>query len=195
MCTLSPGSRVRHCVTPWTAALQAPLCMRFSRQESWSGLPFRPLGHLPRVSYVSRIARRILDHGSHLESTLNVNSGHLEKLDCRVFRSLTSWLFKHDLLNFKVLCIHRHMCALTQVCALRRPRGHTQRPLSPYTGRVSWDWTLIPGFNAQRFPQVTVTSCTCCPPLVDDVCGSDRKTTGPLVVFCSGVQSGVAFMF
>ena len=28
--------------TPWTAARQAPLSMRFSRQEYWSGLPFPP---------------------------------------------------------------------------------------------------------------------------------------------------------
>ena len=26
--------------TPWTVAHQAPLCMEFSRQEYWSGLPF-----------------------------------------------------------------------------------------------------------------------------------------------------------
>ena len=30
-------SRVRLLVTPWTAAFQAPLSMRFSRQEYWSG--------------------------------------------------------------------------------------------------------------------------------------------------------------
>ena len=29
--------------TPWTVALQAPLFMEFSRQEFWSGLPFRDL--------------------------------------------------------------------------------------------------------------------------------------------------------
>ena len=33
-------SRVRLCVTPWTAAHQAPLSLGFSRQEHWSGLPF-----------------------------------------------------------------------------------------------------------------------------------------------------------
>ena len=33
-------SCVRLPVTPWTAACQAPLSMRFSRQEHWSGLPF-----------------------------------------------------------------------------------------------------------------------------------------------------------
>ena len=26
--------------TPWTVAYQAPLCVGFSRQEYWSGLPF-----------------------------------------------------------------------------------------------------------------------------------------------------------
>ena len=30
--------------TPWTVACQAPLSMRFSRQEYWSGLPFPPPG-------------------------------------------------------------------------------------------------------------------------------------------------------
>ena len=33
--------------TPWTAAHQAPLSMRFSRQGYWSGLPFPPPGDLP----------------------------------------------------------------------------------------------------------------------------------------------------
>ena len=33
-------NRVRLLVSPWTAAYQAPLSLRFSRQEHWSGLPF-----------------------------------------------------------------------------------------------------------------------------------------------------------
>ena len=36
---LSPFSRVQLCVTPWTAAHQAPPSMGFTRQEYWSGLP------------------------------------------------------------------------------------------------------------------------------------------------------------
>ena len=36
---LSRFSRVRLFATPWTAAHQAPLSMRFSRQEHWSGVP------------------------------------------------------------------------------------------------------------------------------------------------------------
>ena len=34
-------------MTVWTVARQAPLSMRFSRQESWSELPFPPPGNLP----------------------------------------------------------------------------------------------------------------------------------------------------
>ena len=34
-------------MTLWTVACQAPLSMRFSRQEYWSGLPCPPLGDLP----------------------------------------------------------------------------------------------------------------------------------------------------
>ena len=34
-------------VTPWTIAHQAPLFMEFSRQVTWSGLPFPSPGHLP----------------------------------------------------------------------------------------------------------------------------------------------------
>ena len=34
-------------VTPWTVACQAPLSMRFSRQEYWSGLPFPSPVDLP----------------------------------------------------------------------------------------------------------------------------------------------------
>ena len=40
-------SRVRILATPWTVAYQAPPSMGFSRQEYWSGLPFRSPGDLP----------------------------------------------------------------------------------------------------------------------------------------------------
>ena len=33
--------------TPWTVTHQAPLSMKFSRQEYWSGLPFPSPGDLP----------------------------------------------------------------------------------------------------------------------------------------------------
>ena len=47
MLMLSCFSHVWLFVTPWTIACQAPLSMRFSRQEYWTGLPCPPLGDLP----------------------------------------------------------------------------------------------------------------------------------------------------
>ena len=40
-------SHVWSFATPWTVTPQAPLSMRFSRQEYWSGLPFPSPGDLP----------------------------------------------------------------------------------------------------------------------------------------------------
>ena len=40
-------SRVPLFVTVWTVAHQAPLSMKFSRQEYWNGLPFPSPGDLP----------------------------------------------------------------------------------------------------------------------------------------------------
>ena len=39
-------SRVRPSATPWIVAYQAPLSMRFSRQEYWSGVPLPSLNHI-----------------------------------------------------------------------------------------------------------------------------------------------------
>ena len=46
-CMVSHFSSVQHFATLWTAALQAPLSMGFSRQAYWSGLPFPSPGDLP----------------------------------------------------------------------------------------------------------------------------------------------------
>ena len=44
---VSAHSVVSDSVTPWTVAPQAPLSMRFPRQEYWNGLPFPSPGDLP----------------------------------------------------------------------------------------------------------------------------------------------------
>ena len=44
---LSCFSRVQLFVTLWTKACQAPLPMKFSRQEYWSGMPFPTPGDFP----------------------------------------------------------------------------------------------------------------------------------------------------
>ena len=47
MCARSIASVVFDFVTLWTLALQAPLTMRFFRQEYWSGFPCPSPGDLP----------------------------------------------------------------------------------------------------------------------------------------------------
>ena len=43
-------------MTPWTAALQAPLSIGFSRQEYWSGLPLPLPGDLPDPEEVPSVS-------------------------------------------------------------------------------------------------------------------------------------------
>ena len=46
------GLVIKSCLTlatPWTAAHQAPLCMGFSRQAYWNGLPFPSPRDLPKA--------------------------------------------------------------------------------------------------------------------------------------------------
>ena len=47
MCVLRRFIHVRLFDTLWTVAHQAPMSMKFSRQEYWSGLPCPPPGDLP----------------------------------------------------------------------------------------------------------------------------------------------------
>ena len=51
-------SRVRLFATPWTVAFQAPLAMRFFRQEYWSGFPCPPPEDLsnPGIEPVSPVS-------------------------------------------------------------------------------------------------------------------------------------------
>ena len=49
-CVLCCGQSLQSCstfATLWTGACQAPLSMRFSRQEYWCGLLWPPPGYLP----------------------------------------------------------------------------------------------------------------------------------------------------
>ena len=46
-------SRVQLFATPWAITYQAPLSVRFSRQEYWCGLPFHPSGGLPDLEIKS----------------------------------------------------------------------------------------------------------------------------------------------
>ena len=60
--------------TPWTIALQAPLSMKFSSQERWSGLPLPTPGDFPpppdgtHIFCVSCIGRQIIYHCASWEA-------------------------------------------------------------------------------------------------------------------------------
>ena len=63
--------------SPWIVVRQAPLFMRFSRQEYWSGLPFPSLDNFPTPGIepaslaVSCFGRQILYHWRHPGSPLS----------------------------------------------------------------------------------------------------------------------------
>ena len=52
--TVGHFSHTQLCATPWTVAHQAPLLMKFSRQEYWSGLPCPSPGDLPNLGIKPR---------------------------------------------------------------------------------------------------------------------------------------------
>ena len=64
-------SRVRPSATRWTAALQAPLSIGFSRQEYWSGVP------LPSLTYLLEWPK------SRMLTSLNTDED-MEKLELSV---------------------------------------------------------------------------------------------------------------
>ena len=67
-------SRVQLCVTPWTAARQAPLSLEFSRQEHWRGQPFPSLRDLsnpeiePGLLHCRQILYYLRHQGSHIHN-------------------------------------------------------------------------------------------------------------------------------
>ena len=64
-------------------ALQAPLSMKFPRQEYWSWLPFPTPGYLSNPGIeptwlVSPVGRRILYHWYHMESLRYTNGSAVQ---------------------------------------------------------------------------------------------------------------------
>ena len=70
MCTLSHFSRIQLFATLWTAAHQASLSIRFSRQEYWSGFPCPPLEDLPQT-HISCIAGGFFTHWPTWEALIH----------------------------------------------------------------------------------------------------------------------------
>ena len=74
-------------MTPWTIAHRAPLSMRFSRQEYWSGLPFPSPGDLldsgikPRSPSLQADALTSEPSGKPLEVNTNWEMEYLQELE------------------------------------------------------------------------------------------------------------------
>ena len=79
---MKPLSRVRFFVTPWTVGHQAPLSMKFYRQEYGSGLPFSLPGDLPDpgVQPASAESPAFLEDSLHIELSATGNPMHGEKI-------------------------------------------------------------------------------------------------------------------
>ena len=71
-------SPVQLFVSPWTAALQDPLSMEFSKQEYWSGLPLPTPGDLPDPGIEPiflaspALAGRFFTTSTHWEANLSI---------------------------------------------------------------------------------------------------------------------------
>ena len=81
---LSRFSRVWLFSTLWTVACQAPLSMRFSRQEYWSGLPFPSPGDLPGIEPGSPALQAgslpLVPFGKPMPPLLYINWPYMNKL-------------------------------------------------------------------------------------------------------------------
>ena len=88
-------SRVWLFVTPWTVAHQAPLSIEFSRQESWSGLPFLPLGDIPNPGIEPRVSRIAVRHFT-VWATREAHWVKWVKLLSRVQLLATLWTVAHQ---------------------------------------------------------------------------------------------------
>ena len=62
ICNHANAQLLQSCLTPCTAAHQAPLSVGFSRQEYWSGLPCPPPGNClnPRINFASPMSSVLL---------------------------------------------------------------------------------------------------------------------------------------
>ena len=87
-------------VTPWTVAHQAPLSMGFSRQESWSGLPFPSKFSLFIRTQLYWIRIYSNNHYLNLSSAKIPFPGKVQSLGlaARTLTSLLLLLFSHSVM-------------------------------------------------------------------------------------------------
>ena len=101
-------SHIRLLATPWTVAHQAPLTMRFSRQEYWSGVPlpspidWDTLHHI--ISNRAFYSRSWHDSKLHPELLVPCHCFLMSQI-CPKLISMLAFIFKHFII-FKIKIIH-----------------------------------------------------------------------------------------
>ena len=114
-------SRVWLLVTPWTAAHQAPLSMRFSRQEYWSRLP------LPSPSKCAEF-RKPLGSPTFCGSVFFFLKSPTRKVPLVVDRAVAPHR-RHVLLHLR----HRHACRTLPGSVLRSGQFNEATSQRPFT--------------------------------------------------------------
>ena len=91
--------------TPWTVACQAPLSMRFSRQEYWSGLPFPSPRDLPDPGIKPGSPALQADsfptelQGKH-NTLLTFNQTNLHRMEKSLKKILAEKVWREDDINY-----------------------------------------------------------------------------------------------
>ena len=120
---LSHFSRVRLCMTPQTAAHQAPPSLGFSRQEHWSGLPFPSPMHESEKWKWSRSVVSDSSHPHGLQPTMLLHPwdfpGKSTGVGCHCLLRLDNIIYETHALVFLVW---GHSCLLKRRVLLFRPR-------------------------------------------------------------------------
>ena len=89
---LSCFSRIQLCVTPKTAAHQAPPSLGFSRQEHWSGLPFPSPESESEVKSESEVAQSCPTLSGPVDCSLPGSSVHGSGLPLPSLKELYSFI-------------------------------------------------------------------------------------------------------
>ena len=129
--------------TPWTVAHQASLSIGFSRQESWSGLPFPSPGDLPNpgieaASLMSPacIGRWVLYHWATWEALQPFTQREITSLRLKI-----APLQCHQEGHGKPLCRVRYRFSLNSILTLSTVSVWTW----VWVDSGSWWWTGRPG--------------------------------------------------
>jgi len=125
-------SRVRLCVTPQMAVHQAPLSLRFSRQEHWSGLPFPSPMHERKSE--NEVAQSYLTLSDPMDCSLPGSSIH------GIFQAtVPEW---GAILSLLLLLLSRF--SRVRLCATPQTAAHQAPPSLGFSRQEHWSGLPFP---------------------------------------------------